>query len=207
MSETSEAAAIAPPRRRRRSQSSKTKPEPQGPLALIRGRPFARLVFAAMGLVAAADAYNSYRQVEQAGQGYGPVAIGGSIDALRAVLGQPASEDRAAGRSRFVHDGRELQVSFDPASGRVSGVVCRETGVTSAICPGQIGIVPGSSEAEVLHEFGPPAGTREQRQAALAYPAIGTRFELAEQKVSAISVSSSGRTGSVWPIVMWRMLP
>lgn len=206
MSESSEAAPTAPSRRRR-SHSSKTKPEPAGPMAVIRGRPFARLLFGAMCLVAAANTYNSYRQVEQAGRRYGPVTLGGAIDDLGATLGKADSEDRTAGRSRFIHDGRELLVTFDPASRRITGVVCREQGVTSANCPRQIGIAPGSSKATVLHEFGPAADADDRQGTILSYPAIGTRFELANETVSAISLSSSGRTGSLWPIVLWRMLP
>jgi hypothetical protein len=206
MAEAGDASGQTPPRRRRR-RSSKAAPAPANWLERIRTKAFGQLVFGAMAAVAAAYSLSSYRQVSEASAQYGLVTLGRPVDELTKLLGAPRDVDRQSGSNRYVSEGRQMLVSFDPASRKITGVTCRQQQPTSTYCPKHLGIAVGDSKAKVLHALGPASANPGHAPQMLNFPAIGTSIEFEDETVSAIELSNAGRGPGWWRIVLLRMLP
>lgn len=192
-------------RRRRRRNSKRDEPESDW-LGMLRSPRFGQAVFAVMALLAIALLWRQYGQVSASAGRLGPLTLGMDRLELQTKLGQGSEVPGQPGQVRYSAEGRTFQVTIDPASGRVTTITCTETDLTALPCPGQLGIRVGDGRDRVIRKLG-PGDQAGSGGAELRYPALSTGLRLVDDRVVEIKVAKVGEEASIWPIVLWRLLP
>jgi hypothetical protein len=194
-------------RRRKRHTKSKLAPERGGLIGLVRRPWFGFALFGAMMLVALIHVWSAWRETASAAGRFGPLALGMSGADIRGILGQPDQSSSTASAWRFNRAGRDLIVRFDPGTATATGFSCREAGPDSLACPSVLGVHQRTGVQEVLQRLGPGRHPGTATASEQDYPELGLRIELHDGQVSAIHIDATSRGASIWPIVLWRLVP
>lgn len=172
---------------------------------MVRSKAFGRSLFAAMCLLGAGLIWESWRDVTAARGRLGAIGIGMTPDQVRQALGQPSEVSGPVWN--YSQAGRTTTIRFEPGSNEVAAISCREQDRTSPACPDLLGVRVGKGDAQLRQLLGTGRKTGSAGHLGLAFDPIGATFELSDGKVSAISLGPVAEQNSVWPIVLWRLMP
>lgn len=200
-----EAADLASGRRRRRKQRVR-RFERKSAMGIATTR-FGLALFGLMSVVLLVYCGLIWLQVKEAAESLGPYKLGMTEADARYQFGEPKVSRAAADIWIYANAGSQLSLRF-AADGRLDRVTCIQQGTFDGSCPQELGVGIGSTEDDLIRQFGPPDAMRYDRDEKLArYGALGLTVRLRKLQVVGIEHTRATSTAGMITLALWRMLP